>query len=259
MLLAVNIANAGIDLGVFDSVGALVMKSKIESVKTKTSDEYAVVLNGILKLNGLEVSQITDSIISSVVPPLTATVAEALRRLFHLTPLEVGPGIKTGLNIKIDSQVQLGADLVANAVAAMASDAVPFVIVDIGTATTFTVVDAEGILEGVIICPGVRVSLDALSAYACQLPDVSISKPKRLIAKNTSDSMNSGVLYGHAFMIDGFIAKIAETLGVRELRTVVTGDLANIILPLCESRDKLEAAPDLTLTGLRLLWLKNKK
>ena len=128
---------------------------------------------------------------------------------------------------------------------------------DIGTATTFTAINREGVLEGVIICPGIRMSLDALACAASELPDVSISLPKRFIAKNTNDSMNVGVIYGHAFMIDGFIDRLDRELKGDSLSVVVTGGLADTVLPFCSH--KMEYVPELTLSGLRLLYLKNKK
>ncbi len=251
MLLAVDIGNSSIDLGVFDESGSLLTKSKMSAVRTKCTDEYAVILSGILTLHGIGTDRITEGIISSVVPPLTAAVSSAIEKLFGFVPIEVGPGIKTGLNIRIDSQAQLGADLVANSVAAIAQYPLPLVVVDIGTATTFTAINREGVLEGVIICPGIRMSLDS------ELPDVSISLPKRFIAKNTNDSMNVGVIYGHAFMIDGFIDRLDRELKGDSLSVVVTGGLADTVLPFCSH--KMEYVPELTLSGLRLLYLKNKK
>lgn len=260
MLLCVDIGNSSIDFGVFSENGALAMKSKMSAERVKSTDEYAVMLNGILSLNHIGIECITDCIISSVVPPLTAAVMTAIRTLTHVTPIQVGPGIKTGLNIKIDSQTQLGTDLVANAVAAQnyrSADTAAAIIVDIGTATTFTVLGSTGILEGVIICPGLRVSLDALSAYASALPDVSLAPPKRLIARNSCDAMNAGALFGHAFMIDGFLDKIAEETGAESCTVFATGGLADLVLPYC--RHTMEHKPDLTLEGLRLIWAKNRK
>ncbi len=257
MLLAVDIGNSSIDFGVFGEDGVLQMKSKASVVKTRSADEYAVILNGILQLHQIPLQEITGCIIASVVPPLTAIVSSAVKELLGLLAIEVGPGIKTGLKIRIDSQTELGADLVANAVAAVASCSTPIVIVDLGTATTFTVLDGNGVLEGVIIAPGLRMSLDALSAGASELPDVSLASPKRLIAKNSQESMNVGVLYGHAFLIDGFLEEIRRTLRVEQLHVVVTGGLADTVLPFC--RWKMERRPDLTLCGLWLLYQKNRK
>lgn len=255
MLFAADIGNSSVSFGVFDGGGTLCLKSKVDAVKTKSADEYAVLFSGILKLYGFDLRQITGCILCSVVPPLTRAVSSAMQKLFGSAPLEVGPGMKTGLNMKIELQTQLGADLVANAVAASARFEAPLAIVDMGTATTFTVIDREGRLEGVIIAPGVRVSMDSLAQYASELPDISIAPPKRLIAKNTQDSMRSGVLYGHAAMVDGLIGGIRRDLNVDRLTVVATGGLAETVLPYCSVR--AEYCPDLTLTGLYLLHRKN--
>ena len=257
MLFAADIGNSSVSFGVFDETGTLLLKSKVDAVKTKSADEYAVLISGILTLYRFDPSRITHGILCSVVSPLTRAVREALEHLFHITPMEVGPGIKTGLNILIDLQPQLGADLVANAVAATAKYPAPLVIADMGTATTFTVINREGILEGVIICPGVRVSLNALAEYGSELPDTSIAPPKRLIGTNTKDSMRSGVLCGHAAMTDGLIARIRSELKTDELHVIATGGLAGTVLPYCA--EPIEYSPDLTLTGLYQLFLKNKK
>ena len=171
--------------------------------------------------------------------------------------MEVGPGIKTGLQIKIDVQTQLGADLVANAVAALAQVEPPMVIVDFGTATTFTVLNREGVLDGVIIAPGVRTSLNALADYGSELPDSSVAPLKRLIGKNTQDSMRSGVLYGQAAMLEGMLLRIRESLQTNALRVVTTGEFAQTVLPYC--REQTEHLLALTLRGLYLLAVKNRK
>lgn len=257
MLFASDIGNSSISFGVFDDAGELLLKSKVDAVKTGSADEYAVLFRGILDLYGFDCTGITDAMICSVVPSLTRTVCAAIRRLFGVSPLEVGPGVKTGLNIKIDLQAQLGADLAANAVAALSHTSAPLAIVDFGTATTFTVINREGILEGVIICPGVRVSLDALAHSSAELPDISVAPPRRFIAKNTQDSMRAGALYGHAAMTDGLIAKIRSTLGEERLSLIATGGYAEAVLPYC--KEAAEHLPDLTLTGLYLLFRKNNR
>ncbi len=257
MLLAVDIGNSSIDFGVFGEDGRLLAKSKLSTVKTKSTDEYAAILSGILPLNGVDPKKISAAILSSVVPLVTSAISRAVRKLCGVTPMEVGPGVKTGLKIKIDMQNQLGADIVANAVATVAAFPPPAVIVDIGTATTFTVIDKEGILDGVIIAPGLRVSMDALASSASELPDAPLVAPKKLIGKNTEDSMSAGVLYGHAFLIDGFLRRIAEELKAEKMSIVGTGGLAGLVLPLCFS--PIVGREDLTLTGLRLLYLKNRK
>lgn len=256
MLLAVDIGNSSIDFGVFNEQDRLLMTSKISADKAKCADEYAIVLQGILSLHRVAKEEITGCMIASVVPSLTVQVSIAVQKLFGIRPLEVGPGIKTGLNIRIDSQAELGADIVANAAGALSLAKPPMILIDVGTATTFTAISAGGALEGVIIAPGVRVSLDALASQTAELPDVSISMPKRVIGKNSRDSMNSGVIQGQALMIDGFSRKIREELKAERIRIFATGGLAEIVLPLCSP--EIEYIPDLTLEGLRILYHKNE-
>ncbi len=256
MLLAVDIGNSSIGIGVFDENGELNTVGKLSCRKNKTSDEYAITIKGMLSLNDISPRDITDCIVSSVVPTITSVIATAVKKLFGILPVVVGPGIKTGLNIRIDNQTQLGSDIVANSVAALEMYRSPIVIIDVGTATTFTVIDENSVLQGVIISQGLKMSLDALSAGASELPDVSITPPKRIIAKNSQEAMNVGVLYGHGFMIDGFIDKICENLGVDEVNTVITGGLAEVVMPFCKHKPLL--VPNLTFLGLKTLYFKNK-
>jgi len=255
MLLAVDIGNSSIGICVFENED-LKTVGKLASEKIKTADEYAVTLKGILSLNDIKSAEITDCIISSVVPPITAVILQAVKKLFGISAMIVGPGIKTGLNIRIDNQTQLGSDIVANSVAALEMYRSPIVIVDVGTATTFTVIDEKSVLQGVIIAQGLKMSLDALSAGASELPDVSITPPKRIIAKNSQEAMNVGVLYGHGFMIDGFIDKICENLSLDKVNTIITGGLAEVVMPFCKHKPLL--VPNLTFLGLKALYLKNK-
>ena len=256
MLLAVDIGNSSIGFGLFDEDGTLRKKSKISAFSSRTVDEYAVLVSGLLQLNGVSPCEVTDCILSSVVPTLTRNLRSALQLLFGVRVSEVGPGIKTGLNIRIESQTELGADLVANAVASLAQFTPPLVIVDIGTATTFTVLNENGVLEGAVIAPGLRMSMDALSAGASELPDVSLVPPKRLIGKNSRESMNIGVLYGQAFLIDGFLDRFRHTLHTENRCAVATGGLAETVLPFC--KQNMTHCPDLTLQGLYHLWRRNK-
>ena len=257
MLFAVDIGNSSVSFGVFDAEGTLVMRSKVDAAQSKSADEYAVLFKEILSLYGVDIKIVREAILSSVVPSLTHAIKQAVKKLFGVAPIEVGAGIKTGLNIKIDTQTQLGADLVANAVAALSYENAPLVIVDFGTATTFTVVDQNAILCGVIIAPGVRVSLHALAEYTAVLPDISVEPPKRLIGKNTQESVRSGVLYGHAAMVDGLVQKIKAELKTERLCVIATGGLAEAVLPYCKTEARL--CPDLTLTGLYRIRQKNRK
>lgn len=256
MLLAIDIGNSSIDVGIFDGE-ALLLKTKFATVQKKCVDEYALTLNGILALNGIRTDNIGHAVISSVVPPLTKTISAAVGKLTGIQPLEIGPGVKTGLRIRIDIQNQLGSDIVANAVAALSSHNGPIVIADVGSATTFTIITRDGVLDGVIIAPGIRMSLDALASYTSALPDISIETPKRIIAKNTNESMNVGVLYGHTFMIDGFIRKICEELHEERVCAILTGGLSEVILPYCKT--EFIHDEELILRGLCKIYQKNRK
>ena len=257
MLLAVDIGNSSVTLGLFSEDGALRFRCAAETVRGKSADEYAVLFRSLFLLRDADPKCVTESILSSVVPPVTHAVSRAIEILTGILPLRVGPGIKTGLRIRIDTQTQLGSDLVADAVAASAAFPAPMVIVNLGTATTFTVIDRDGILDGVIIAPGVRVSMNALAEYGAELPDISVAPPKRMIGKNTGESMQAGVLFGHAAMLDGMVKRIEKELGEPSLTVAVTGGLAETVLPYCET--KCVHCPDLTLRGLYLIAGKNKR
>lgn len=257
MLFAADIGNSCIDIGLFDEAGNLKMKSKISSVGSRTVDEYTVVISGLLAANGILPDAITDGIVSSVVPGLTAVIKSAVKKLSDISFVEVGPGTKNGLKIRIDVQTQLGADIVANAVAATSEYRTPVIIIDVGTVTTITAVDADGVLEGVIISPGLKVSLDAMADAASGLNDVSLLKPKRFIGKNTAESVCSGVMHGHVFMIEGFVSEIRRMQGYANARAVMTGGLAETVRSLCTSR--IDYDPDLVLKGLFLIHRKNQK
>ena len=252
MLFAVDVGNTSVKFGVFGPDGRPVLRGKAEAARTRSADEYAVLFGSILALHGHTASELTAGIVGSVVPPLTGTVCAAVERLCGVRPLEVGPGVRTGLNIRVDLQSQLGADIVANAVAAVSLAAPPLLVADFGTATTFTVINRQGGLEGVVICPGLRVSQEALARGGAELPDVPLTPPHRLIGKNTRESMQSGVIYGHAAMTDGLIARLREELGEPGLPVLATGGLAAAVLPCC--REQLRHLPDLTLLGLYQIW-----
>lgn len=257
MLLAMDIGNSSISVGVFDGDGRLVTESRLKATGGKSADEYAVLLCGIFQLKGVDRAEIDACIVSSVVPWVTPVICEAAEFLTGVRPRLVGPGVKTGLNIRIDAQTELGADLVADAVAALSDCRPPMVIVNMGSATTFTVIDRTGTLQGVIIAPGVRLSMDALARCASELPDASLTPPKGLVGKNTRDSMRSGVLIGHAAMVDGMLQRIARETGEEELKTVVTGGQASAVLPYCET--EYLHRPHLTLEGLYRIAVKNRK
>jgi type III pantothenate kinase len=254
MVLAVDIGNTNIVIGVFKNEN-LEFIARVETNKGMTTDEYAIKLKGIFELYNVDVQAIDGAIISSVVPPLTKALADSVKRLTGKTPLVVGPGIKTGLNILIDNPAQLGSDLVVDSVAALAKYPRPIVIFDMGTATTISVLNATGSFMGGAIFPGVRLSLDALSDRTAQLPHISIDAPEKVVGTNTIDCMKSGLVFGNAAMVDGMIDHIEAEIG--EVATIVaTGGLSEEIVKHC--RHKVIHNGTLLLEGLYLLYLKNR-
>ena len=254
MLLAIDIGNTNITLGAFEN-DILRFTARLATVKGTTSDQYAVEIKNILELHGLKHTNIEDCIISSVVPSVGSAVSNAVSLLCNIIPLELGPGVKTGLNIKIDNPAQLGADLVAGAVGAISEYTLPCVIIDMGTASTISVIDKNGAYLGGVISAGVRLTLKALTENTAQLPAIDISAPKSVICSNTVDCMRSGLIFGTAAMIDGLLEKISEELG--EVPTVVaTGGLSKDIIIHCKNDIIYNA--NLLLDGLREIYEKNR-
>lgn len=253
MLLAIDIGNTNITLGGYrDDI--LAFTARLATDHRMTSDQYAVLLRDILSLYGQDVYEIEDCIISSVVPQVGSAISRAVSQLCEIVPLMIGPGVKTGLNIKIDNPAQLGADLVAGAVGAIAEYTLPCVIIDMGTASTISVIDANGCFLGGVIAAGVRLTLKALCENTAQLPAIDIEAPRSVIGSNTVDSMKSGLVYGTAAMIDGLLDRIEDELG--ETPTVVaTGGLSRDIISCCNRH--IIYNENLLLDGLREIYEKN--
>ena len=256
MILALDIGNTNIVIGCIDKERTYFIE-RLSTVRTKTELEYAVDIKTVLDLYRIKRSYIEGAIISSVVPQITNIVKLAAEKVLGLEAkvMVLGPGVKTGLNIKMDNPGQLGADLVADAVAGIAEYPAPLIIIDMGTATTASVVDANKQYIGGMILPGVRVSLDALTQRASQLSGIGIEEPKRVIGKNTLECMKSGVLYSNAGALDGIIDRIEEELG-EKTTVVATGGLAKKIVPFCKREIILDE--DLLLKGLLVIYEKNK-
>lgn len=253
MLLAVDIGNTNITLGAF-SQSTLEFTARLVTDSRKTSDQYAVEIKSLLELYGLEFHNIEDCIIASVVPSVGKSVAGAVSKLCHIVPLMLGPGVKTGLNIKIDNPAQLGADLVAGAVGALEEYTTPCVIIDMGTASTISVLDRNGTFIGGVISAGVRLTLKALAENTAQLSSIPIEAPKSVIGSNTTECMQSGLVYGTAAMIDGLLSRISEELD--EIPTVVaTGGLSKEIITHCKS--DIIYNENLLLDGLRIIYERN--
>ena len=254
MILAIDIGNTNIVLGGMEGTRILV-EARMATDLLKTSDQYCVELKNLLNLYKVELPAIEGVIISSVVPPVLNSCKTAVRKLTGKTPLVVGPGIKTGLRIHIDNPAQLGSDLVVDAVAGIHHYPLPQIIIDMGTATTVSVLDAEGGYRGGMILPGVAVSHDALASRTAQLPKVAFELPKHTIGTNSVDCLKSGLLYGNAGALDGLIDRINAELNT-PCTVVATGGLSSVIAPLC--RNKIILDDDLLLKGLSILFEKNK-
>lgn len=254
MVLTVDIGNSIIMLGGFVA-DELVFVGRISADAKKTEDEYATAILNNLSLHSIEKSEIDGAIISSVVPPLNSTLKSAIKSLFGISPLTVGPGIKTGLGIRCDTPSTVGADLITTAVAVSVLYKTPALIVDIGTATKMTVVNGKGEFIGTSIIPGVLMGLNALSKETAQLPKISLEAPPSVIGKNTVDCMKSGVVFGNASMLDGMIDRINCEMG-EPLTVYATGGVASSIIPYCKHEMILDE--HLILKGLNILYNKNK-
>ncbi len=255
MLLAIDIGNTNLVIGCIEN-DRILFKARIATDRTRTSDQYGVEIKNMMEAYGVRISDIDDCIISSVVPPVFNSVKTGVIKVIGKQPMVVGPGLKTGLNIHVDVPSQVGSDRIVIAVAALAEYRAPLVLMDLGTATTIEVVEPENRYVGGIILPGVRVSLDALTSRAAQLPAISLDTPKSLIGKNTVDCIRSGMMYGTAAMIDGLLDRIEEELG-HSSTIIATGGMAQFVIPLCNREIILEK--DLLLKGLNIIYQKNKK
>ena len=254
MILAIDIGNTNIVVGCIDDKKTYFIE-RLSTVRTKTELEYAVDLKTVLDIYHIKKTDIEGCIISSVVPQITNIAKLAAEKILKKEVMVLGPGVKTGLNIMMDNPGQLGADLVANAVAGLNEYPVPFIVIDMGTATTVSVVNDKKQYIGGMIMPGVGVSLDALTARAAQLSGISIDAPKHVLGKNTIECMKSGVLYSNAAAIDGIVDRVEEELG-EKATVIATGGLAKKIVSHCKKEIILDE--DLLLKGLLVIYEKNK-
>ena len=254
MILAIDIGNTNIVVGCIDEE-KIYFTERLSTVRTKTELEYAVDLKTVLDIYHIKRTDIEGCIISSVVPQITGIAKLAAEKILKKEVMVLGPGVKTGLNIVMDNPGQLGADLVADAVAGLASYPVPLVVIDMGTATTISVVNSKKQYIGGMIMPGVGISLDALTARAYQLSGIRIDAPRHIIGKNTIECMKSGVLNSNAAALDGIIDRIEEEIG-EKTTVIATGGLAKKIVPHC--RKEIILDEELLLKGWMLIYRKNK-
>ncbi len=250
MLLAIDIGNTNIVVGVFDGE-KLKATWRLGTDVHKLEDEYAALLLNLLSIKGLAFADIDDAIISSSVPPLVTVFEELCRRYFEATPMVVGPGIKTGVRISIENPREVGADRVVNAAAAHKLYGGPLIVIDFGTATTLDAVSEEGDYLGGAIAPGIVISSEALFEHAAKLPRVELVRPPKAIGRNSVSAMQSGIVFGYVGLIEGLVARMQKELG-GTAKVIATGGLANIIASETGVVDAVEL--DLTLVGLRLIY-----
>lgn len=255
MILTIDIGNSTIVLGGVEG-DRIPFECRINTDRVKTSDTYCIDLKTLFEIYGVELEHIEGVIIASVVPQVLNSVRTAIRKLLHTEPLVVGPGLKTGLNIKLENPAQMGADLVAAGVAALREHRPPLILIDMGTATTMSVLDPQGAHLGGCVCPGLKISLDALTASTSLLPGIQLDSPRQAIGRNTADAMRSGVMLGTAAMLDGMIDRFAEETGW-DFTIVATGGLAKRVVPLC--RHAVVYDRHLIIKGLAQLYRDNAR
>lgn len=253
MLLVIDVGNTNIVLGIFKDQ-ELVDHWRVSTDRLRTTDEYGVLIRHLFYLNGVNSEEIDAIIISSVVPPVMPTLERMCQRYFGLTPLVIGPGVKTGMDIKYDNPREVGADRIVNAVAAYEKFGGPVIIIDFGTATTFCAVDKKGTYLGGAICSGIGISTDALVQRTAKLPRIEVVQAEKVICRNTVESMQAGVFYGFVGQVDGIVSRMRKELGCKA-KVVATGGLAVIVAPATDAIDVVE--PMLTLEGLKIIYDRN--
>lgn len=251
MLLAIDVGNTNIKYGVFDGKN-LVASFRAASILSRTADEYGSVLINLLNDSDIKKSEINGIILSSVIPSLNYTICHMCEYFFDIKPLIVGPGIKTGLNIKTENPKEVGADRIVNSVSAYKKYGGPLVVIDFGTATTFNVIDEKGSFLGGVIAPGIKSALEGLVKNTAQLPMIELVSPKSVIAKNTETNMQAGIIFGFAGLVDNIIGKIKAEMGLENIKVIATGGLGKVIAKETKFIDKVDRT--LTLDGLRMIY-----
>jgi len=257
MLLAIDVGNTNIVLGVFDQT-TLVQSWRLQTLRERTSDELGLLVDGLFAHSRIDRAGVRGVILGSVVPPLTGTLRTMAERYFGVPAVLVEPGVNTGMPILYDNPSEVGADRIENAVAAYEqfgrAARAPLIVVDFGTATTLDAITANGEYLGGAICPGVQISADALFQRAARLPRIDVRKPARIVGRTTVGAMESGLFFGYVGMVEGLVRRMNEELGGNAI-TIATGGLADVIAP--ETALIRHVEPDLTLHGLRLIWERN--
>lgn len=254
MILVMDIGNTNIVLGVYEKQ-KLLHHWRLSTSRTATADEYGVMVFNLFQHAGITFSQIEGVIVSSVVPPIMRTIDALCAKYIKKTPLIVGPGIKTGLNIRYENPREVGADRICNAIAAIELYGPPLIVVDFGTATTFDFIDEKGDYLGGAIAPGIGISTEALYSHAAKLPRIELSRPKSTVGRNPISSMQAGIIYGFAGQVDGIVWRMEEEFGYKA-KVIATGGLAELISG--ESKTVQEINPMITLQGLLMIYERNQ-
>ena len=258
MLLAIDVGNTNIVIGVIDGVRLLV-SWRLLTLRERTADEVGLMVIGLLGHEHIDVSRIDAVVMASVVPPLTPIMRSMVKRYFNRDPLVVDPTTNAGMPILYERPAEVGADRIANAIAAYEQYGrrigLPLVVADLGTATTFDAVTAKGEYLGGVICPGPQIAADALFQRAARLPRVDVRKPASVIGRTTVGAIESGLFYGYLGMVEGIMARMAGELGGK-VTGIATGGLAPLVVPETRVFEAME--PDITLHGLRLIWERNR-
>jgi len=253
MICCIDIGNTNLVLGLWNG-SSWCAKWRVRTVPEKMVDEYAILLKNLLEGSSYKMKDISQVVIASVVPRLKAVFTELFKKYSGIDALILGPGVKTGLSIRTDNPAELGADLVADAVAAYSRIKGACIVVDFGTATTFSAVSEKGEFLGVAIAPGIEIAVEALANSTAQLPHVHLAPPPRAIGTNTIYSMQSGLIFGYIGLVEALLARIKKELG-GEVRVIATGGLSSLLAPLTEAIDIID--PELTLEGLRIIGERN--
>ncbi|NLP14347.1 MAG: type III pantothenate kinase [Clostridium sp.] len=255
MILVMDVGNTNSVLGVYNGK-KLINHWRISTDRGKTSDEMGMFLLSLFNYEKIDIEKIEAVMIASVVPPIMYSLEHAIRKYFHKTPMMVGPGIKTGINIMYENPREVGADRIVNAVAAFEIYGGPVIIVDFGTATTFCAVSSRCEYLGGVICPGMQISSEALFQKAAKLPRIDLTKPKNVIGRNTVSSMQSGMVYGYVGQVDYIVKRMKQEMKESNIKVIATGGFAKLIASESETIDETNEL--LTLEGLRIIYDRNK-